>query len=413
MISVAEAERLVLAAVGRLPTERCKLTAATGRVLRAPIQADRDGPPFDRATLDGVCLRFSEFAAGRREFAIAGLQAAGAAPVSAPPNGACLEIMTGAPVPAPCDVVVRIEDLERDGDRVRIRTDTELAVGDGVHAHGSDFRAGDTLLEPGCRLTGREIAIAASCGRTELEVTMEPKIAVLTTGDELVEVDDEPKPHQIRRSNDLALKAVLQAAGFSKIELNHLPDNAQAISWNMERLLQQADVVLVTGGVSKGRFDHLPAVLEELGVTKHFHGVAQRPGKPMFFGTFGRPGDFLHPEDTRVVSVFALPGNPVSSFICTHRYVLPALATMVAHARRGGPEHAALAAGAKPHRELTLFVPARRTSSPADARTMVDLQPTNTSGDFAAVATTDGFVEIPPAPNPLAAGAVVPFVRWI
>lgn len=413
MIPVEEAKRLVLASVGRLPAERCKLAAATGRVLRSQLKADCDGPPFDRATLDGVCLRFSEFAAGRLEFAVAGTQAAGAEPLAAPPEGSCLEIMTGAPVPAPCDVVVRVEDLERDGDRVRIRADAELACGNGVHARGSDFRTGAALLEPGCRLTGREIAIAASCGYTELEVTVEPKIAVLTTGDELVEVDEVPKLHQIRRSNDLALKAVLQAAGFSKIELNHLPDNAQAISWNMERLLQQADVILVTGGVSKGRFDHLPTVLEELGVRKHFHGVAQRPGKPMFFGTFDRPGDFLHPEDTRVVAVFALPGNPVSAFTCAHRYVLPALAKMCAQERRGGSEHAALATGATAHREMTLFVPARRTSSSADARSLVECQPTNTSGDFASIATTEGFVEIPPASKPLAAGAVVKFVHWI
>jgi len=413
MIPVAEAERLVLASVGRLPAERCKLAAAAGRILRQAIAADRDGPPFDRATLDGVCLRFDEFAGGRREFAVAGTQAAGAEPLAAPPEGACLEIMTGAPLPAPCDVVVRVEDLERVDGRVRLRADIDFARGTGVHARGSDFRTGATLLEPGCRLTGRELAIAASCGAVDLEVTVEPKIAVLTTGDELVEVDEVPKPHQIRRSNDLALKAVLQAAGFAKIELNHLPDNAQAISWNMERLLQQADVILVTGGVSKGRFDHLPAVLEELGVKKHFHGVAQRPGKPLFFGTFARPGDFLHPEDTRVVAVFALPGNPVSAFACAHRYVLPALAAMAGRTSRDGPTLAALATSTTPHRELCLFVPARLSSSPADGRTLAELQPTNTSGDFASIASTDGFVEIPPAGAPLNAGAVVRFVRWM
>lgn len=414
MISVAEAERLVLASVGRLPAERCKLAVASGRVLRSALKADRDGPPFDRATVDGVCLRSSEWLAGRREFSISGFQAAGAEPLPAPPGGACLEIMTGAPVPASCDTVVRIEDVVREGDRVRLREGAACARGDGIHARGSDFSAGATLLAPGCWLSGREIAVAASCGYAEVEVTVEPKIAVLTTGDELVEIDEVPKIHQIRRSNDLALKAVLQAAGFSKIELNHLPDNAQAISWNMERLLQQADVILVTGGVSKGRFDHLPAVLEELGVKKHFHGVAQRPGKPMFFGTFHRPGDFLHPEDTRVVAVFALPGNPVSAFTCAHRYVLPALAAMASHERHdGGAEFVVLAAAATPHPQLTLFVPARRTSSSGDARALAEIQPTNTSGDFASVATTDGFVELAPDAAAYAAGSAVPFVRWM
>ncbi len=410
MISVDEAMRLVLDSVGSLPSERCKLHAAQGRTLRAAVRADRDGPPFDRATLDGVCLRFAEWEAGRREFTLAGTQAAGAEPVAAPGEGACLEIMTGAPVPAPCDAVVRVEDLERSGDRIRIRDDAKFASGTGIHRRGSDFAAGATLLEPGCRLTGRELAIAASCGCSELEVTVEPRIAVLTTGDELVDVDDEPKPHQIRRSNDLALKAVLQSAGFSRIELNHLPDNAQAISWNMERLLQQADVVIVTGGVSKGRFDHLPAVLEDLGVTKHFHGVAQRPGKPMFFGTFARPGDFLHPEDTRVVAVFALPGNPVSSFTCAHRYVLPGLDRM--SGRRPAPaETVALVATTTAHPELTLFLPVRRSCGD-DGRGLAAIQSTNTSGDFASIATTDGFVEVSAGTPALAAGSAVRFFSW-
>lgn len=410
MIAVAEAERLVLSSVGALPAERCPLASAQGRTLRSPIIADRDGPPFQRATLDGVCFRFAEWLEGRRDFDVSGMQAAGAEPVDTPPANACLEIMTGAPLPDGCDVVVGVEDFVRDGGRVRIRDGLVLKVGHGVHAQGSDFRQGSVLLEPGCRLTGREIAIAASCGYATVEVTVEPRIAVLTTGDELVDVDEVPKRHQIRRSNDLALKALLQANGFSKIELNHLPDNAQAISWNLERLLQQADVILITGGVSKGRFDHLPAVLEELGVTKHFHGVAQRPGKPMFFGTFSRPGDFLHPEDTRVVAVFALPGNPVSAFACAHRYVQPALARMCGQ-RSAPTEYVRLAEPTAAHPALTLFMPACRTSR-QDGSTIATLHPTNTSGDFASIATTDGFVEIPAGSGPLAAGACVRYQAW-
>lgn len=412
MISVDDAERLILASVATLPAEKCKLAAAQGRVLRTPIHADRDGPPFHRATLDGICLRLADWTAGRRDFAIAGVQAAGAEPLPAPPEGACLEIMTGAPVPAPCDLVIGVEWLDRTGSAMRIRDGISPGAHDGVHARGSDFRAGDVLLQPGCRLTGRQLAIAAACGCTELEVTVEPRIAVLTTGDELVEVDDVPKPHQIRRSNDLALKAVLQSCGFTRIELNHLPDNAQAISWNLERLLQQADVILVTGGVSKGRFDHIPAVLEELGVKKRFHGVAQRPGKPMFFGTFSRPGDFLHPEDTRVVSVFGLPGNPVSAFTCTHRYVLPGLAAMMAHTARPSPEWTALAAETRPHPTLTRFIPVRRRCAQDSACAVAELHDTNTSGDFASIATSDGFVEIPPGASALAAGAPAKFLAW-
>lgn len=413
MLSVAETERLIFAAVGRLPAERCKLKDAAGRVLRQAIVADRDGPPFDRATLDGVCVRASEWSAGRREWRVAGIQAAGASPLPAPAEGECLEIMTGAPLPAPCDAVLPVENFVREGELVRARDAAELARGQGVHPRASDFCAGTELLPSGRWLTGREIAIAASCGYANVEVTVEPKIAVLTTGDELVDVDEVPKLHQIRRSNDLALRASLAAAGCTKIELNHLPDNPQAISWNLERLLQQADVIIVTGGVSQGRFDFLPAALADLGVTKLVHGVAQRPGKPMFCGTLSRAGDFLHPEDTRVVTVFALPGNPVSAFACLHRYVLPALDLMRGAAMPRLRESVLLAAPVVPHSALTRFVPVTLAAAESGGL-LATPRPFNTSGDFAAVAATDGFVEIAPGKmdSNLAAGAVVPLWRW-
>lgn len=411
MVSVTEAERLVLAALGRLPAERAKLKEAAGRVLRQPVIADRDGPPFNRATLDGVCIRSAEWTAGRREWRVAGTQAAGATPLPPPAENECLEIMTGAPLPASCDSVLPVEDFEREGEVVRAKAGAELSAGQGVHAQGSDFRAGAELLSAGRRLTGREIAVAASCGFANVELTVEPKIAILTTGDELVEVDEVPKPHQIRRSNDLALRATLMAAGCTKIELNHLPDNPQGISWNLERLLQQADVIIVTGGVSQGRFDFLPGALKELGVTEHFHGVAQRPGKPMYFGTYSRPGDFLHPDETRVVAVFALPGNPVSSFACLHRYVLPALDSMRGLATPPLAERALLAAPVRRNPRLSLFVPVLLRVAD-DGRWLAEPRPFNTSGDFASVATTDGFVEIEPGTGELATGAVVPLRRW-
>lgn len=412
MVSVAEAEKLVLGQVGRLPAERCKLKEAAGRVLRQSITADRDGPPFDRATLDGVCLRFSDWSSGQRAFPVAGVQAAGVGALAPAPAGGCLEIMTGALVPAPCDCVLPVEAFTREGDTVRALADAALEAGNGVHAQGSDFRAGAEVLSGGRWLTGREIAVAASCGRSELEVTVQPRIVVVATGDELVEVEDEPKPHQIRRSNDLALRASLRAAGFPEVETQHVADDRHAISWNLERALQNGDVVIVTGGVSMGKFDFLPAVLEELGVKKVFHGVAQRPGKPMFFGTFERPGDFLHPEADRVVAVFALPGNPVSSLACLHRYVLPALALMVGVARPRLVERAFLTAAVKAHPKLSLFLPVVLGVAD-DGRLRAEPRPFNTSGDFASVAATDGFVEIEAGEQAVAPGTPLPLIRWI
>lgn len=411
MVSVAEAEKLVLESLGRLPTERCRLKEAGGRVLRQTISADRDGPPFDRATLDGVCLRYADWTAGMREYPVAGTQAAGVGALAPPPEGGCLEIMTGALVPPPCDCVLPVEAYTRDGDLIRARSDAELEAGNGVHPQGSDFRTGAELLVGGRRLTGREIAVAASCGCTELEVSMQPRVIVIASGDELVEVEDEPKPHQIRRSNDLALKASLRDAGFPLVETSHVADDHHAISWNLERALQNGDVVIVTGGVSVGRFDFLPSVLEELGVKKFFHGVAQRPGKPMFFGTFERPGDFLHPDADRVVAVFALPGNPVSSFACLHRYVLPALDLMVGVPLPRRREHAFLAGAVQAHPKLALFVPVELQVAD-DGRLRAEPRPFNTSGDFAAVATTDGFVEVGAGAEATGPDVSLPLFRW-
>lgn len=412
MISVSEAVEQVLSNVVLLPSEKKRLKECPGRVLRQAIVADRDGPPFDRATLDGVCMRFSEWEAGQREFEVSGTQAAGAPAELPPPKGACLEIMTGAPVPEPCDCVLRVEDYERDGDTIRAHSDSELLPGTGVHPKASDYGVGETLLEAGCQMTGREMAVAASCGCTELDVTQQPKIAVVTTGDELVEIEDDPKPHQIRRSNDRALHTTLTAAGFTDIELNHLPDSEQAISWNCERLLQQFDAVVLTGGASKGRFDYVPKVLKELGVKEIFHGVAQRPGKPMFFGTFERPGDFLHPEDTRVVAVFALPGNPVSGFTCAHQYVLPAVRKM-AGVTAGAPTiSVVLSSPVQPLAKLTRFLPVKLKSG-KDGRLGAEPMPFNTSGDFASVAKSDGFVEIPVGEDELPAGSTARFTPWV
>jgi molybdopterin molybdotransferase len=257
MVSVAEAESLVLSNLGRLPAEKCRLKNATGRVLRKAITADRDGPPFDRATLDGVCLRFSDWESGRREFKISGTQAAGDERVEAPAEGACLEIMTGAAVPAPCDCVLPVEDYTKEGETIRANEGAVIPSGQGLHRRASDFETGAELVLPVRRLTGREIAVAASCGCVEVDVSVEPSITIVTTGNELIEIDDEPKPHEIRRSNDLAMRASLFASGHTKINLTHLADEKQAISWALEPLLQSADVIISTA-CSPTSTRHLP-----------------------------------------------------------------------------------------------------------------------------------------------------------
>jgi molybdopterin molybdotransferase len=400
LLSVAAAEKIVLARVPPLPGEDCPLKNAHGRVLREPVVADRDLPPFDRAMLDGIALHHA-VATGRREFAIEGIQAAGTIRRTLRDAAACWQISTGAPLPRDCDTIVPIEDLEVAGDVARLRDGARLPelAGHGVHRSGEDARAGAVLVPAGTRLGPHDIGIAAAVGRVTLRVALAPRVAVVATGDELVNVETRPAPHQIRRSNDHALRALLLAAGCTTVERFHLHDAEQEIAAELRRIIAEYDWVVLCGGVSKGRFDFLPAALERLRVERCFHGVAQRPGKPFWFG--------VTPRHT---PVFALPGNPVAVLVCAHRYVLPALAL----ASGGGApptERVALAAPVTGPTDLTLFVPARVTTDAA-ARRVAQPAPVHNSGDFAGLAGTDGFVELPPAPRWRREGAVVHWHAW-
>ena len=399
MLSVAEAEARVFAAVALLPAEDCPLVQAHGRVLRQPLAADRDLPPFDRVALDGYALRHEEWRKGARRFRVAGLQAAGVRPRVLPAGRACIEVMTGAVLPEGADTVVPSEDITRNDDSIEVAAES-LAPGQAVHRRGSDHAAGAVIVPPGLRLGGREIAVAAACGYAHLAVTLLPTVAVVATGDELVDVASTVAPHQIRRSNDYALRAGLASAGYPRVERYHLRDMRHEIEHVLWHILAEYDVVLVTGGVSKGKFDYLPQVLDELGVGKIFQGVAQRPGKPFWFGL-----------SARRTPVFALPGNPASSYLCLHRYVLPALDRMSGLAP-AVPRTAILREPAAPLPELTRFLPVRIAPGP-HGETQAVPAPLNTSGDFAGLTGTDGFVELPPAAADLPAGSAVRFQPWV
>jgi molybdopterin molybdotransferase len=401
MLTPAEAEKLMREALAPFPSEGCPLDAAHGRVLRAELHADRDLPPFDRVILDGYALRTAALNAGQRRFRIEATQAAGMRPFQLGPAGdACVEVATGAVLPAGADCVVPYEDTKPDGPTMTVLPGAEWAPQRAVHRRGSDHQAGEVIVRAGTRITGREIAVAAAVGAGTLTVTRIPSIAVVATGDELVEVGDAVAPHQIRRSNDYALRAALMQAGFPRIERFHLRDMRHEIEHMLWHIMAEFDVVLVTGGVSKGKFDFLPAELEAQGVRKIFHGVAQRPGKPFWFG--------LNPEGK---PVFALPGNPVSAYTCLHRYVLPGLAQASGLAP-GAPRMAALAGPVTFRPKLAYFLPVRISSGPR-GELLATPDPSNTSGDFGGLVGTDGFVELPAAPTEFPAGYLAPFRPWV
>ena len=414
MLSVAEAEQIVLTCIPILPAEDCPLIHAHGRVLRDTIKADRPMPPFDRVTMDGFALHAAAVAGGRRQFRIRGMQGAGMMPLTLSSDEDCIEVATGAVLPVGADAVAPYEATRRPAattgkaseatgaaPEVTLDGAEDIVAGRNIHARGSDHAAGDVLLSAGVRLGGGEIAVAAACGAACVSVSMRPRIAVVATGDELVEVDAvELARHQIRKSNDYALRAALLASGLTgQVDRFHFRDLRSEVETGLRRLLSEYEVLVVTGGVSKGRFDFLPEALAALGVAQKVRGVAQRPGKPLWFGL-----------SSRRTPVFALPGNPVSAYTCLHRYVLPALAKM-AGLPPPAPGCVELTQPVTFPAPLTHFLPVALAHT-ADARRMAVPAPFNTSGDLGGLIGTDGFVELPAEQAEFRAGSIARFWPW-
>ena len=400
----AEATRIITAHLPIAPSEDCPLASAHGRILRRPLHADRPLPAFDRITMDGYAVRSADLAGATETIQLqrAGFQAAGMIAQTLAAPGLAIEVATGAVLPHGADAVIPYEDATIDGNVVRIAPGVLCAAGQNIHARGSDFAAGTELVATGTRLTGREIAIAATVGAAHLRVAIRPSVAVIATGDELMEVDAlNVGLHQIRRSNDHALRATLLQSGLtSRVERFHLRDNRAEIDASLRRILAEFDVVLLTGGVSKGKLDHIPKALAALQVTAHLHGIAQRPGKPMWFGT-----------SPRRTPVFALPGNPVSTTTCLHRYVLPALRQMAGATGSTAPQPIALGEAFHFAKQLAFMLPVQ-VRHHADGRTTAHPAPFNTSGDLGGLLGTDGFVELPAERHEFAAGDIVDFWRW-
>ena len=403
MISVAEAEYLVLATARPLPAETVPLLSASGRVLRQDLTADRDFPPFHRVAMDGIALAYEAVAGGQISFPIESTQFAGAPPQPLQNPQAAVEIMTGAVLPSGTDTVVRYEDVlfqQADGQRVATVQVLPEHAGHNVHARAADRRQGDLLLPAGTRLGPAEIAVAATIGAATLSVTRPARLAVVSTGDELVDITQTPLPHQIRRSNAAMLQAAAQGAGAITAAF-HFNDDQDVLGQGLPQLLSSFDAVVLSGGVSKGQADFLPGVLRELGVEQIFHEVNQRPGKPFWFGQ--QPGGAV---------VFALPGNPVSTFVNYYRYVQPWLHACQSPEMPPRPAAFAVLAEAVSFRpRLTHFLPVRLEMAP-DGRLLAHPQRLGGSGDLASLLHCDGFLELPPEPTEFPAGTAWPLLRF-
>jgi len=251
-------------------------------------------------------------------------------------------------------------------------------------------------MRPGTRLGPPEVAVLASAGKTHAQVARAPRIVVISTGDELIEPGLPLSEWQIRRSNVYAVMAALRARGFAQVSDDHIADDEAQLRERLAAHLRDADVLILSGGVSMGKFDFVPKIMAELGVKPQFHKIAQRPGKPMWFG--------IHPDGK---AVYALPGNPVSTLVCLARYVLPGLDAAAGLVPNAEPV-LALAETCKPSADLTLLMPVRLSGSPSVAHP----RPTQGSGDFTSLLGTDGFIELPPGDRPAERGTLVKFYRW-
>ncbi len=402
MISVQQAEDIILQNMRTFPPVEMPLPEAYGMTLQEDIVADRDYPPAPRATMDGIAVAFKTWRDGQRNFLIAGRQNAGD-PLSrfADPQS-CFEIMTGAILPEGTDCVIPVEQVTVEGGRASVPAEWAAQERHFVHQTAQDFRQGDVLIRRKTMLTPAAVLTAAAVGKATVRVAGAPKIAVIGTGDELVEIDRPVKPYQFRRSNGCAVQCALAMHGFSRAERFHIRDDLTALKTSLAAILKKFDVLIVSGGVSMGKLDLVPQALDELKVNVLFHKVNQKPGKPFWFG--------LSPEHK---PVFALPGNPVSTLICAYRYVLPAL--FIASGLPPLPaEYAVIAQKFSiPRNRMTNFIPVT-LSYTSKGVCRATPRPLAGSGQFAGLIGADGFAEFPESDraDADAKDAAVRIYRW-
>ncbi|MBS7566233.1 molybdopterin molybdotransferase MoeA [Mucilaginibacter sp. Bleaf8] len=307
MIAVQEALQYIISHKKSFGTESVELLQANGRILAQHIVADRDFPPFHRATMDGIAISSTAFHAGNRNFEIVDVQPAGYPQKELDNVQCCMEVMTGAVLPANTNAVIRYEDLVITDGVAQVQIE-DVKKFQNVHLQGTDELVGNVLVQAGAKVTPAIVAIMASVGLSAVLVYRLPKIAVCSTGDELVDIAHQPQAHQIRQSNNYMLLAALQQHGISAPKY-HLPDDPEAMVAQLSVIINHYDAILFSGAVSKGKFDFLPQVLQQLGMQTVFHSIAQKPGKPFLFGHF---------ENGALI--FGFPGNPVSTWVCYQLY---------------------------------------------------------------------------------------------
>ncbi|MFA9220595.1 MAG: molybdopterin molybdotransferase MoeA [Sediminibacterium sp.] len=374
LISPEEAFRIVKNQFLNLQDESVALASSSGRELAENIYSDRDQPPFHRVMMDGYAFKYSAWEKGIREFYVEGIQAAGNTPSTLKNENGCMEVMTGAVLPNECSVVIQYEKSIRKEDCVQFQIE-EVKHFQNIQAKGFDQKEGAEILTEGITIGPLEIAALASVGKGKVKVVKQFSVAIVSTGNELVEVHETPADYEIRSSNLEMLQALLSPLS-SLVSVFRLSDDEQETSHFIQHELENFDIVCFSGGVSKGKYDFVAKALEDNNVQKHFHGVKQRPGKPFFFGS------------KKNVMVFAFPGNPISVLHCATRYLLP-------HLRNHSVENVRCISTYKNAADLTVYIPAFISTNNQGNR-IATIVRQNGSGDYMGALGSNGFIEVLP-----------------
>lgn len=399
MISVKEAKNIILNSTKDFGIEEIPFIKSVGRILKEEIVADRDFPPFNRVSMDGIAIDYQEFSSRLRSnrqfsFKIEGIQAAGSEQITLQNSENCIEVMTGAVLPNKANTVIRYEDVTIKNGIAIINIDT-INDGQNIHQKGKDGKVGDILIKPNTKISAAEIGVLATVGKSFVKVAKQPKVMIVSTGDELVSVDEIPLAHQIRRSNVFTLVSLLELLHIPS-EIAHITDDKPILKSKIKSYLEEYDVLLFSGAVSKGKYDFLPEVFHELGVEKLFHTVAQRPGKPFFYGKTGN------------CNVFGFPGNPISTFVNCLAYFYPWYYKSVGIEVEEETAVLGEVVSFKPN--LDYFLQVRLSDK--YGHTLATPITGNGSGDLASLVNADAFIQLPNDKSEFKKGENYPIIRF-
>ncbi len=407
MISSEKALQIILNQTEDFGVEKVDFKDSIGRVLKEDIVADRDFPPFNRASMDGIGIAVDAFNKGIREFKIEGIQAAGSPQLTLKDSNNCIEVMTGAMAPINTEAVIPYE-LVTIKDGIAVVSTNDINYFQNIHRKGLDRKKNDVLINTNTIISPAEIGVLATVGKTNVKVAKLPKIMVISTGDELVEVNQTPEIYQIRRSNVHTLISLLEKIKI-KADTIHISDDKPLLKQKIADILSNYDVLLFSGAVSKGKFDFLPEVLEELQVTKLFHKVRQRPGKPFWFGRTAPLSTSEQDKNKSRSTVFAFPGNPVSTFVSCMKYFYPWYQKSMGIDFKT-KSFAILAKNFSFKPDLTYFLQVKLENK--NGQLLAHPIAGHGSGDLANLIDNDAFIELPTGKDIFNKGEVFPLLGY-